>query len=187
MIASNPKEYWDTLRNLKNECSNNRDSVEYISLDTWKTHLQQIHDKPARLNDTLTENLKQEEETPYFSMLDRRLTEGEVQKAIQTLKKGKAPGYDQILGEMLRAGKGALIQPLTTLFNKVFTSKQYAQEWNRGVMTPIHKKGSKVDPNNYRGITVNSVLAKTYSMVLSSRLESFLEENKIIHDTQIGF
>lgn len=88
---------------------------------------------------------------------------------------------------MIRAAKSVLIKPLTELFNHIFTSKQYPQEWNKGIITPIHKKGSKLDPHNYRGITVNSVFAKIYSMVMCNRLETFLEENKIMNETQIGF
>jgi exonuclease III len=185
MIATNPKEYWDTLRNLKKECCENRDQAEYITINKWKEHFQQLHEKSPEIDNQINNDIQSEEKTPYFSMLDLRITESEVYRAIKNLKNKKAAGYDQILGEMLKAGKETLIKPLTALFNKIFASKQYPQEWNKGIITPIHKKGSKLDPNNYRGITVNSVLAKTYSTILCNRLECYLEENKTIHDTQI--
>jgi hypothetical protein len=187
MIASDPKEYWDTLKRLKNECSEHKDTAEYISLDEWKDHFQGIYDKPTVTNDFLKESLEQEEKIPCFSALDFKITEQEVRNALGKLKRRKSPRYDLIIGEMLRIGTDTLLTPLTKLFNKIFVSKQYPDEWNRGIIVPIHKKGSKLDPNNYRGITLNSVLAKTYSIVLCSRLESFLLENNIIYETQIGF
>jgi hypothetical protein len=44
-----------------------------------------------------------------------------------------------------------------------------------------------LNPNNYRGITVMSCLAKLFNRVLNNRLDSFLECNSIIVKEQIGF
>ena len=45
----------------------------------------------------------------------------------------------------------------------------------------------KADPNNYRGITVTSAIGKVFNSVLNTRLDQFLQKNKIIHDCQLGF
>ena len=52
---------------------------------------------------------------------------------------------------------------------------------------PIHKKGDKKDPDNYRGIAVGSCLGKLYSYVLLNRLEKFIEKNQLVKHNQIGF
>ena len=54
-------------------------------------------------------------------------------------------------------------------------------------ITPIYKKNSMYDKGNYRGISVNSVMAKIFSSVLNNRLVLFLNNNKILNDCQIGF
>ena len=52
---------------------------------------------------------------------------------------------------------------------------------------PIHKSGSQDDPNNYRGICISSCLGKFFTLIMNKRLNDFLENNKIINKSQIGF
>ena len=42
--------------------------------------------------------------------------------------------------------------------------------WNESVITPLHKKGNKSDPDNYRAIAVSSVMGKLFSAILLERL-----------------
>ena len=42
--------------------------------------------------------------------------------------------------------------------------------WNTARITPLHKKGDKADPNNYRAIAVGSNLGKLFSDILLDRL-----------------
>ena len=53
------------------------------------------------------------------------------------------------------------------------------------LITPIHKKGSKSDPNNYRGICVGNALL--FCILLNSRLKTFVHNNNLINKSQIGF
>ena len=45
----------------------------------------------------------------------------------------------------------------------------------------------KSDPTNYRGICVSSCLGKLFCSILNRRLHLYFEENKILHNSQIGF
>ena len=55
------------------------------------------------------------------------------------------------------------------------------------MITPIHKKGSKVNPDNYRGISLLSCFAKYFLAILNHRLLKFATENKILSKSQLGF
>ena len=44
-----------------------------------------------------------------------------------------------------------------------------------------------MDPGNYRGISITSSLGKLFNSILNIRLETYLNQNKIIHYEQIGF
>ena len=186
MVSSNPKDYWKLLNNMKNEEKKNQGEVEYIPLDAWFNHFKQLS-RSHEDDPDLDQKLKNEEVLPHFSDLDYRISEDEVRAAVKKLKSNKAAGHDSITGDMIKAGQEILVPLLTKIFNYIFSSKEYPDEWNRGIITPIHKKGSKFDPNNYRGITVNSTVAKVYSMVLCNRLEQFVENHSIMKETQIGF
>ena len=49
-------------------------------------------------------------------------------------------------------------------------------QWLKGIMFPIHKKGDKRNPYNYRGITLLSVVSKIYETILTKRLSKWCEK-----------
>ena len=53
------------------------------------------------------------------------------------------------------------------LFNALLKTGQFPGSWTEGIIVPIHKQGSQGDPNNYRGITLNSCLGKLFCHVLN--------------------
>ena len=55
------------------------------------------------------------------------------------------------------------------------------------VLTPLHKKGSLYDPNNYRVIAVASNIGKLFSSILLERLVSFRKSNGPDTYNQLGF
>ena len=70
-----------------------------------------------------------------------------------------------------------------------FQSYTFIQKtiWNTSIFSPIHKKGPKMDPDNYRAIALSCCLSKFYAAVLNRRLLNFAIENNIIDKTQLGF
>ena len=80
-----------------------------------------------------------------------------------------------------------MIAILTPLFNLILTSKHFPNQWNFGLIKNIHKGGNKNDPNNYRGITLNSFLGKLFCTILHQRLSDFCDANDIIAKEQAAF
>ena len=78
-------------------------------------------------------------------------------------------------------------KPLHSFFNSIFTSGHFPSNWRTSTLTPLHKKGYHLDPNNYRGIAINSCLSKVFLTILHKRLESFADKYKLIPDIQIGY
>lgn len=54
-------------------------------------------------------------------------------------------------------------------------------------MFPILKRGDPTDPNNYRPISITSVLSKVMESVIAKQLLSHLERHKLLDDRQYGF
>ena len=119
--------------------------------------------------------------------LNVEISEGEVQRAIINLKRGKACGVDSIAAEMLKAGGKVVYTFLTKLFNSIFDQGVYPLEWAKAIIIPIHKKGDTQNADNYRGVSLLSIVSKCYTSVLNNRLYCWLEENKIIQEGQAGF
>jgi hypothetical protein len=50
------------------------------------------------------------------------------------------------------------------------------EAWKKGVVIPLYKKGPMDDPNNYRGITLLSLVGKLLEKILKERLDPVLGE-----------
>ena len=74
------------------------------------------------------------------------------------------------------------------MFNIILDKGIIPESWGKGILMPIFKnKGSKSDPNSYRGVTLNSCISKMFSAVLNNRLTKFSGEFELITNAQAGF
>ena len=115
-------------------------------------------------------------------------SEDEVYKAIQSLKLGTAPGPDQIQPEHIFYGGATLVTHMTALFNQIVEQEYIPQSFQHGLIIPIPKSSDKdpSDPSNYRGITLLSLIAKTFEKVILLRLQAAGIPDQI-HPLQGGF
>ena len=111
----------------------------------------------------------------------------EISKAIAKLKNNKSSGIDHICNEMLKAGQLYLLPSLHKLFNACLNQETYPKLWAQGLITPIYKADDPNNPNNYRDITVTSVIGKLFNSILNTRLQDYLKEHSVIDTSQIGF
>ncbi|KAL1452545.1 hypothetical protein WDU94_006766 [Cyamophila willieti] len=71
------------------------------------------------------------------------------------------------------------------LITTVWRTEFLPQEWNEAVVVPLHKKGDKLECNNYRGISLLNTTYKILSKIILNRLKEY--ENEIIGEHQAGF
>ena len=88
---------------------------------------------------------------------------------------------------MLKLSSPSMIQTLAKLFTLVFWSGHFPEIWSEGLITPIFKSGDRFDPNNYRGISVGSVLGKLFCSVIHTRVVSHISAHNSLNKAQIGF
>lgn len=127
----------------------------------------------------------------------------EVLDAIRSLPPRKAVGMDGVPYELFRA----LTQPLETeirsedasgdvnevlssligVFNNIFVTQQIPDTWRLSLLSPLHKKGSRTDPSNYRGLALFSNSFKLLQRVFTKRLVNRLEHLNYFMPEQRGF
>ena len=100
----------------------------------------------------------------------------EVHECIRRLKNRKAPGVCRITGEMLKAGGEAVVQWLHKIFCMSWESGTVPADWRKAQIVPAHKKRSRTQCKNYRGISLLSVPGKVYATVLDKRIRAITEE-----------
>ena len=77
---------------------------------------------------------------------------------------------------------------LNPLLNEIFDSGIFPKNWSESIIiTPLHKKGSINDPNNYRGISLIDSICKIFCHILSNRLTIWCDTFGVIDESQAGF
>ena len=92
-----------------------------------------------------------------------------------------------IKNEMIKSALPFLSKSITHAFNCILNTGKFPKSWKEGIVIPLHKNGSQFDPNNYRGITLNSCFGKLFCHVLNNRITSELETMSFLKQEQAGF
>lgn len=103
------------------------------------------------------------------------------------VKNGKAAGPDGIIGEFFKHSATSIVPFLVQYFNYLFETGNFPEDWTEAIIQPLHKKGDINSPDNYRGISLLNISGKLYSSILNKRLVSWIEENNVLNDCQVGF
>ena len=69
----------------------------------------------------------------------------------------------------------------------MFLKGYFPESWSEGLILPLHKKGSVDSVENYRGITLLSVISKLFPQKLNNRLSHWAEYNSVYIEGQGGF
>ena len=180
--SDDPKNYWSILKDIYG--SKKSKNLTNVPIHKLFNHFKHLNSRRTHSNDTQNTFVHQ---AVAEGLLDSHISEKEIADAVQNTKNGKATGKGNIHNEFLKCSKNDIGKSLTHLFNTILSSGNYPEDWSFGFITPIHKKGNKTDPENYRGITVLSCLGKLFNSILNNRLIKYLEDNNILKDEQAGF
>jgi len=97
----------------------------------------------------------------------------EVREVIMELRNNKAPGGDNICAELMKCGGDKLRQLIYELIEDVWRQEVMPKEWTMTIICPIHKEGDKTNCQNYRGISLLSVIYKVFAKILAKRLSPY--------------
>ncbi|KAF2343632.1 Reverse transcriptase domain, partial [Trinorchestia longiramus] len=119
--------------------------------------------------------------------IDGVFTVEEVEEQLSILNPYKSSGPDGRGPRILKETAEVISEPLTNIFNRSLETRIVPDDWKRANVTPIFKKGNKQIPNNYRPISLTSVISKTIERLLKVRITKHLNDQNLINDTQHGF
>ena len=77
--------------------------------------------------------------------------------------------------------------PLSILFNLIFQFGAVPNDWKCATVIPIFKKGTSADPNNYRPISLTSIVCKVYESIIKCQILSYLDTFSLISKDQHEF
>ena len=111
----------------------------------------------------------------------------DIDKLISELDEHKACGPDGIRPIILKRLRASISPTLQCIFSKSLAEGQVPDDWKHANVTPLHKKGNRNDPANYRPISLTCVCCKLMEHIVVSNFMRHLEANHILNPNQHGF
>ena len=99
----------------------------------------------------------------------------EVYKALKELKNYKASGEDQTCAELWKYAAKPVKISLHQCMVKIWNKEELPGHWTTAIIYPVHKRGDKSNPDNYRGISLLDCTYKVLSRILYNRCKDQLE------------
>ena len=98
------------------------------------------------------------------------ITRAEIRNAMHKMKKGKAAGIDSITIKLLRVGGDVTTELLYELFMKIWETEEIPEDWTKGLIVKLPKRGNFTDYDNWRGIALIPVIIKIFGSAIVNRI-----------------
>lgn len=117
------------------------------------------------------------------------VTYNEIKEEIRnSLKNKKAPGFDNITSEVVKALPDRGVRKILHIINAAFRLKHVPKLWKVAEVIMIQKPNkSPSDKASYRPISLLPILSKLFEKLLLKRLKQIIGERNLIPSHQFGF
>ena len=97
----------------------------------------------------------------------------------------KASGGDGIPVELFQTLKDDAVKVLNSIYQQIWKTQQWPQDWKRSVFIPIPKKDNAKVCSDYRTVALISHTSKVMLKIFQARLQQYV--NHELPDVQTGF
>ena len=117
--------------------------------------------------------------------LEPDILECEVKWALGSITTSKTSGGDGTPVELFQILKDDAVKALHSIWQQIWKTQQWPQNWKRSVFIPIPKKDNAKECSNYHTIALISHNSKVMLKILQARLEQYV--NHELPDVQARF
>src|SRR6184192_3994374 len=115
--------------------------------------------------------------------VDEKLVYGKLSK----MNISKSQGPDELNPKLIFELRNELCKPLTYLFNMSIQASVIPQDWCDAIVAPLYKKGSKNKSENYRPVSLTSIISKLLESIVKDNLVKHFDKYALIRSSQHGF
>ena len=98
-----------------------------------------------------------------------------IAKKIKKMKDNKSPGVDGIPPKLLKEIVEQISTPFANLFNLSLEEGIVPSDWKKANVMPLFKKVLRNKPENYRPVSLTSVVCKLLETLIRNHMVEFLE------------
>ena len=142
----------------------------------WQEYTEELHKK--HLHDP-------DNHHAVITHLEPGILECKVKWSLGSITTNKASGGDGIPVELFQILKDYAVKVLHSIWQQIWKTQQWLQDWKRSVFIPIPKKGNAKGCSNYCTIALISHASKEMLKILQARLQQFVSHE--LPDVQAGF
>lgn len=196
----NCKKIWNLLKTLLHKNNDKQNIISELivngkSVTDIKAICNSFNDHFSTVGKRVTNNLPHnlEAHKKYMrkfnteSLLLSPVSEREVEKLIHSLPNKTSMGVDNLSNVLIKRIKYSIRLPVMMLINKSLLEGKFPNAMKIAKVFALHKGGSKFDLDNYRPISLLTVLSKLLEKAMLSRLTNFFDQNGILYEKQYGF
>ena len=172
LTSSDPKDGAKTitaiLRSLSQQSTQDKNDGSTLKLSDFTTHLSD-------------EGMGHSPRIEPFSLTRKFILN--VTSAIRRAKSNKATGVDELFSESFKMAPRLFGEILARFWVRCSQLNYLIQDWNTGLLVPLHKKGAKADPGNHRPVA----LLSHGRQMISSAIGAMVRKEYKFHTAQLGF
>ena len=183
LLTRDSNKFWKTVRKKRKSSSTVYNSVQ---IDKFVDHYSSIMQDNRCLTpeqNIIANNVAEKYAETHKTVITHNVCPDLIDKCVAKLRRNSSPGIDNLCAEFLIYGRSrALCHHLSVLYSTILTYNYVPNVFSMGVIVPVLKKPTLNPslPVNYRPITVSSVLAKLFEILI-------LPENVPLCNNQFGF
>ena len=190
---SNPKSFWWYVRHKMKtktgvapllEDNKDPESARFEDQDKANILQKQFSSVFTREPDTDIPKLDKKTDASIYTLF---VTNEMVREEILNLNVNKSCGPDNVHPRLLIELAESLSKPISLLLNRTMEEGDIPTEWKSANVSPIYKKGSKNKAENYRPISLTSIICKIMESFIKERVVAHLISNNLLSSKQFGF
>ena len=120
-------------------------------------------------------------------LTDIQFTEEKVRNLLNNLNTSKAAGPDDIHPRILKELSNEIAYPILLIFRSSFSNSNIPELWRLANVSPIHKKGAKNEKENYRPISLTSIVCRIMEKIIKEGIVDHFLKNELFSPDQYGF
>ena len=184
------KKFWRFIKHNRSDCGGIpllKSEDQKVTSSKAKAEVLNEQFKKAFTTETALPPNLLPEVSPFNTMPEIDITAEGIEKMLERLKSGKAPGPDEIPALVLKKLSKVVAPALCAIFTVSYQTGEIPEDWRLANVVPVYKKGDKTDPENYRPISLTCIACKMMEHIIASNIMSHASDNNILHPLQHGF